>query len=382
MKYLFSITLTFVVTICWAQVPYTINGSFDLKSDNNKIYLKIWKDPSPLQNLKPAIDSAIVINSKFNFNGFMPYSVSMAKLYFENDGVEMSFNFVVDSGSNFLALKKPESNSANIFSNTDRPSSLSNLIYSKIDSINNYYLEHYGSYVEDLTNGEKIWVLNNREKSIQRNKDKLALLTTYPNSLYSMLLLYGLLYSAPFNENPIELMDAFQRFTSHIQESLLARKFYKECAYILSSFEGSKIGESVPEFSIKTINGKTFYNKSLKGQNYIIAFSATWCIPCQYYKKKLIDLYTKYGEKRFRVVYFNLDDNVERWKKEVKEIGFDWIFVSERKKFENSHINTLFNVHSIPSYFLVDRDGIIRYNSNELKDEEFDELEKYLQRLN
>jgi len=41
------------------------------------------------------------------------------------------------------------------------------------------------------------------------------------------------------------------------------------------------LGDAVPEFSVKTLDGATFTDRDLAGRAVIVNFWNTWCIPCQ-----------------------------------------------------------------------------------------------------
>ena len=114
---------------------------------------------------------------------------------------------------------------------------------------------------------------------------------------------------------------------------------------------------------MKKIDGSMFDSKILSNQCYIIAFSATWCIPCQEELPKLIELYNKYKESGLKVIYFNLDDNIESWREHVKKNNTGWIDVSEGTRFSDSQIAKLLHVASIPCDLLIDKNGRIVYNT-------------------
>lgn len=376
------ILFTSLVIVCWlqltAQYNYKINGTGFLLADNQRMYLKIWKDVD--KSGSPCLDSVTIRDGQFMFQGEMANQSAKAQLYVISNSKLESFNFVVDSGVNIISSQGTVATSELFFSITLKPNSLSNEIDSRIDTLYQYYLEKYGTFTEDLTNGGQIFVLNNYEKIIDQNKEILSLVSQYPSSFYTLIELYNLLYSTPFRKDPTDLMKVFYQLVPKLQNDALGRKFYKECSFIIAANNASQIGNQVPLFEVATSDGKAFSTKSMTGKTYIIAFSATWCIPCQYYKKLLISLYKRYRGDGLHIVYFNLDDDAGKWKEEIEKIALDWIFVSENVKFENSKIARSFNVYSIPSYFLIDRAGVIKYNSVELKDMEFVKLESFIKK--
>lgn len=361
---------------CLSQHSYTVKGDFKLKAEDNKIFLRL----SDTYHFNPytIIDSFIVTDDQFSFNGQIPDLHSDAEIYFKTDNAIERFSFVVDAGTNTLSFNNPTSPDETLFSKTVRPASLSNEIYTKIDSIYEYYTDQYGTYVQDLNSGNKIKMLNDTEKRKELHHTILNTLKQYPSSYYSLIRLYRLLYSATFRETPNPLMETYKVLDAAILETPLAKDFYTDCNDMILSKERSRMGKEVPKFQISTFENTLFENSSLQGQPYIIAFSATWCIPCQESKKTLLSLYKKYKKDGLKVIYFNLDDKMKNWEKDIQKINVDWIHVSERTKFENSDIAKMFKVFAIPYYILVNKNGIIAYNSDELEDIEFEELESYI----
>ncbi|MFN2314251.1 MAG: TlpA family protein disulfide reductase [Bacteroidales bacterium] len=46
------------------------------------------------------------------------------------------------------------------------------------------------------------------------------------------------------------------------------------------SFDITKVGQNVPDFSFITIDGKKYQMSELKGRTVLLVFFATWCSPC------------------------------------------------------------------------------------------------------
>ena len=90
-------------------------------------------------------------------------------------------------------------------------------------------------------------------------------------------------------------------------------------------------------------------------------------------------LYQKYKGKGLKVIYFNNDDDVERWKKHVLVNKLDWINVSERLKPAMSKIQRSFGVYAVPTCLLVDKKGIIVYNSDQ-NDAALKQLESHIKK--
>jgi thiol-disulfide isomerase/thioredoxin len=174
-----------------------------------------------------------------------------------------------------------------------------------------------------------------------------------------------------------DILKTLSTFSDQMRNSDLAKKLYDEKTKLVNSLETAKVGKQVLEFKVRDVKNQMFSNRELKGQDYLIVFSATWCGPCQQQLPMLKEMYSKYKSKGLKVVYFNNDDDVARWKKHVQSNKLDWINVSERLKSSVSKIQKSFGVYAIPACILVNKAGTIVYNSDEM-DTGRDQLESYL----
>lgn len=93
-----------------------------------------------------------------------------------------------------------------------------------------------------------------------------------------------------------------------------------------------------------------------------------------------LKLYAKYKQQGLKVVYFNNDDDVTRWKNHVSSNQLTWINVSEKLKPNVSKIQKSFGVYAVPSCILVDKQGIIAYNSDE-SDTGIERIESYIRKV-
>lgn len=132
-------------------------------------------------------------------------------------------------------------------------------------------------------------------------------------------------------------------------------KFLEEKIALQKRFEK---GQNAPTFSLKNKEGKQISLSELKGKYILIDFWATWCEPCIReipYSKKLEE---EFGDKNIEFVYICIDDKKESWEKHIAkgELNGIQLFADES---ESKELKDNYNIHGIPSYMLVDKEGKI-----------------------
>ena len=120
------------------------------------------------------------------------------------------------------------------------------------------------------------------------------------------------------------------------------------------------VGGKLKDFKVKEHrSGKAVTPASFAGKVVLVDFWATWCRPCVAELPHLKETYAKYREKGFEIFAISLDDNTERFEKKIVEEGMEWLHFFDGGKWKNE-LAVLFDVHSIPASFLVDRDGVVQ----------------------
>ena len=120
-----------------------------------------------------------------------------------------------------------------------------------------------------------------------------------------------------------------------------------------------EIGKDIPLFSGKTANGESVSISDYKGKVTVVDFWASWCRPCKEEFPFLIELNNNYSEKGFAFLAVNLDEEIANMnnflKKYSKDINFKIITDPDSK------IANQFNIEAIPSTFVLDKKGVLRY---------------------
>jgi thiol-disulfide isomerase/thioredoxin len=168
---------------------------------------------------------------------------------------------------------------------------------------------------------------------------------------------YGFLsYSALYDEE-FKLLKKDKRF------KLIIKKIKTEIG----------IGKLAKQFTTKSISGKKISLLKLKGKVILIDFWAVWCSPCVKGIPHLKELYKKYKDKDFEIIGINLDEKIEVLNKYIAKKKIPWEIIHSGKAWLDD-IAKLYKVNLIPSYWLIDKKGILRdfglrlRNKKKLKD--------------
>lgn len=121
----------------------------------------------------------------------------------------------------------------------------------------------------------------------------------------------------------------------------------------------SSTGSFAPEIALPDPQGDTIRLSSMRGSVVLLDFWASWCSPCRAENPNLVKAYNLYHSKGFQIFQVSLDKTRESWLKGIEDDKLDkWIHVSD-VKYWNSVVVPLYKIESIPSNYLLDREGRI-----------------------
>jgi len=115
------------------------------------------------------------------------------------------------------------------------------------------------------------------------------------------------------------------------------------------------ISSPAPDFALKDANNKTVSLSAFRGKVVLLNFWATWCPPCRAEMPALNKLYRSLKQRGLVVIAVSTDRSMEHMKDflEKNRVDFPVVFDANRTTARQ------YRVFSMPTTFLIDKNGII-----------------------
>jgi thiol-disulfide isomerase/thioredoxin len=189
-------------------------------------------------------------------------------------------------------------------------------------------------------------------------------------SLVSLIALYQQVAPNVYVLNPTKDYNYYLKVDSSL--SLLYRDYepvktlheqVKELANGANSTDSKPVsaaaGSEAPEIILPSPSGDTIKLSSTRGSVVLLDFWASWCSPCRHENPNLVKAYEMYHRKGFQIYQVSLDKTKDAWIKGIEDDQLGkWIHVSDIQ-YWNSKVVQLYKIESIPSNFLLDKEGRI-----------------------
>ena len=125
----------------------------------------------------------------------------------------------------------------------------------------------------------------------------------------------------------------------------------------------NKIGEEAPTLILPGVNDEDVSTDKFNGNYILIDFWASWCKPCRAEHPRLTRLYDKYHELGLEIYSVSLDRDREKWVKAIQKDKLVWESQVSSLNMFNCPAVKMYNIGSLPSNVLVDRNGkVIAFN--------------------
>ncbi|HEV2482406.1 MAG TPA: redoxin domain-containing protein [Puia sp.] len=157
----------------------------------------------------------------------------------------------------------------------------------------------------------------------------------------------------------------YDRFPGKIKRSDAGKEILAELGKRKIAVPGTK----APDFETTDVNGGRVALADLRGKVVLLDFWASWCLPCRKSSPHLKELYAEYNSRGLAIIGIASDDDrPEAWKKAIAQdsVGLFYQVLSgfnmQKKmagKTNPADIGEKYNIASLPTKILIDKDGTI-----------------------
>lgn len=126
-----------------------------------------------------------------------------------------------------------------------------------------------------------------------------------------------------------------------------------------SNLLAQSIGEKAPDFSGNSFTGEEIKLSDFKNKILILDFWASWCSPCRKEMPFLIELHEKFENKDFEIIAINIDTKESKAQNFLEKLETKPNFPLLWDK--SSKIPPKFKLETMPTTYLIDKKGIIRF---------------------
>lgn len=172
-----------------------------------------------------------------------------------------------------------------------------------------------------------------------------------PDELFSVITLKRLMtYTIP-KDKTRELYESLSVEMQSTKYGMAVKKF-------LDLSLDLKVGDRAVDFQLPDLDGNMVGLNDFQGKYILLDFWGSGCGPCRMENPNLLRYYKAYREKGFEIISISFDKSREAWAKAVEKDGMIWTTVCDLKGGDGDVIMT-YNVYFMPTYFLINPEGII-----------------------
>jgi len=139
------------------------------------------------------------------------------------------------------------------------------------------------------------------------------------------------------------------------------------------------VNDTLPDCQLKQLHNlsKSLDLKQDQGKVQYIDFWASWCGPCAKSFPYMNHLHNELKNKGLKIIAVNLDEDVNDANNFLTKLPADFVTVYD----QNQQCAKSFDVQAMPSTYLVDKQGVVRYIHLGFKASEIEELQFMVNKL-
>ncbi len=137
-------------------------------------------------------------------------------------------------------------------------------------------------------------------------------------------------------------------------------------------------GKKAPNFRGKKLEGQgTLGLSDYRGKVVYLDFWASWCAPCLKAVPAIEELRKEFPESKFQVLAVNVDKKAKKALKFLAKHPVGYPSVANPK----GDIPGKFGLETMPSSYLIDQNGVVRYVHKGFRDGDLEEIRKEVKKV-
>lgn len=124
-----------------------------------------------------------------------------------------------------------------------------------------------------------------------------------------------------------------------------------------TSSQGTRIGDTAPDFELPSLEGQSISLSSLQGKPVLLNFWATWCPPCREEMPYLQNIHQKWSGMGLKILAIDVGESSSTAREFIEERAFTFMVLldtDQRVALEK------YNVRNIPTSYFIDKNGKIQ----------------------
>jgi len=131
-------------------------------------------------------------------------------------------------------------------------------------------------------------------------------------------------------------------------------------SWLSPEYPGVKVGQKAHDFNLETLSSTSRRAVSLeqyRGSVVMLDFWATWCEPCRDELPQLDRLQKKYAKEKFVVIAISVDNEAATAREFLQKYNLNLLAAWDR----NKSVVSAYDVQRMPSCYLIDAAGKVRF---------------------
>jgi thiol-disulfide isomerase/thioredoxin len=196
----------------------------------------------------------------------------------------------------------------------------------------------------------------------EEQQQTLQFIRQHPNAQTSAYLLY---WQTIYDAERIDTYDElFEGLTTLVKASYQGKQVAKRLNVLHNQ---PVVGKKAPNFTIPDTAGVVHSLSSYQGKYVLLDFWGHWCGPCLKSFPKLKQLQQDYKESLTVIgVAAEYASDKAIWEKTIATHNLNWVHLSELKS-DKGEVTEAYNITAYPTYFLLDKEGVVLAKTNGLE---------------